>query len=80
MAFALLIGLTILAAFPASAAEQVPGTRFERHTVEDTLGRTITFYMDSNQRERLPLALIVQGSGCSSVFKRNSAGQLSTWH
>ncbi|MBI5772657.1 MAG: alpha/beta fold hydrolase [Verrucomicrobia bacterium] len=50
------------------------GIPFERYTVKDSLGRTITFYLSMPSRSgsagKKPVALLIQGSGCQSLFKR----------
>ena len=47
---------------------------FERYTTTDSLGRTITFYLSRargrNSDAKLPVTLIVQGSGCQSLFQK----------
>ena len=50
----------------------VRGTEFDRYTTRDSFGRTITFYLShlpKDAKESLPIAVFVQGSGCSSVFR-----------
>lgn len=47
------------------------GVPFDRYTTRDGLGRTVTFYLSRPPKGatgKLPVALFVQGSGCSSVF------------
>jgi erythromycin esterase len=49
------------------------GVPFERFTTKDATGRTITFYLShapEQSTDKLPLAVLVQGSGCASVFPR----------
>jgi hypothetical protein len=49
------------------------GIPFQRFTTQDTLGRTITFYLSVPSKEaagKCPVALFVQGSGCQSLFKK----------
>jgi dipeptidyl aminopeptidase/acylaminoacyl peptidase len=49
------------------------GVPFDRYTTRDALGRTITFYLSQPPKEsaeKLPLALFIQGSGCTSVFSK----------
>jgi dienelactone hydrolase len=49
----------------------VPGTAFHRYSARDRFGRTITFYLSASSAGRpAPLAVFVQGSGCSSHFQR----------
>jgi pimeloyl-ACP methyl ester carboxylesterase len=47
---------------------------FQRYTTTDSLGRTITFYLSRASSDqagnKLPVALIVQGSGCQSLFSK----------
>src|SRR5262245_33525393 len=46
---------------------------FQRYTTTDSLGRTITFYLSrpgGNNDAKLPVALMVQGSGCQSLFSK----------
>jgi len=50
------------------------GIPFERYTVPDALGRTVTFYLSkasqNNGGEKKPIALLVLGSGCQSLFQK----------
>ena len=64
-------------ATPAKVAYQpvrdpaVLGIPFDRYTTRDKLDRTITFYLSHAPKgavEKLPVAIFIQGSGCSSVF------------
>lgn len=75
------IGISLLTFLvPASAQVAAPierdatplGTGFGRHSTRDKLDRPITFYLSlaAASKERLPLAVFVQGSGCSSQFMR----------
>jgi predicted esterase len=49
----------------------VSGTPFHRYSTEDRFGRTITFYLSASSAESpAPLAVFVQGTGCSSHFQR----------
>ncbi len=75
----ILLALAAVCTGTAQASEPVRGTQFERFRVQDSLGRTVEFYASRDTGTR-PLALIIQGSGCSSVFKLNSQGQISGWH
>src|SRR5262245_36733537 len=46
---------------------------FDRYPPSDALGRTITFYLSHPPKDAagpLPLAVMLQGSGCSSVFRK----------
>ncbi len=51
------------------------GIPFQRYTVVDSLGRTITFYLSRAPREnpgqQLPIVLYIHGSGCQSLFQRH---------
>lgn len=49
------------------------GVNFDRYTIKDALGRTITFYLShatKDSKDKLPLAVFIQGSGSSSVFSQ----------
>ena len=49
------------------------GIPFDRYTTRDKLDRTITFYLSHAPKgaaAKLPVALFIQGSGCSSVFSQ----------
>ena len=50
------------------------GIPFQRYTTTDSLGRTITFYLSrppgGASGAKLPVALIIQGSGCQSLFRK----------
>lgn len=65
----------LLAAVQASA-ERVPGTRFERGSATDGLGRAITYYLSDSPTPK-PLALVIQGSGCSALFRPLADGAMS---
>ena len=67
--------LLVLVVAPASA-ERVPGTQFERLEATDSLGRTITYYLSDSETPK-PLALMIQGSGCSALFRRLADGAMS---
>ncbi len=47
---------------------------FQRYTTTDSLGRTITFYLSRPAGDqagvKLPIALLVQGSGCQSLWQK----------
>lgn len=71
----------VLLASPALAQRAVPappdplleGAPFDRYLVEDALGRTVTAYLSvapSGADGPLPLIVLVQGSGCESLFTR----------
>ncbi len=70
--FAALALLLATAAF----AERVPGTQFERLAATDTLGRPIAFYLSGSATAK-PLALVIQGSGCSALFRPLADGTMS---
>lgn len=72
--FLALAGLLLAAA--QASAERVPGTRFERLSAADSLGRTITYYLSDSATAK-PLALVIQGSGCSALFRPLSDGLMS---
>jgi pimeloyl-ACP methyl ester carboxylesterase len=61
----------------AATATQL-GISFDRYTVSDAYGRTITFYLspspENNSDARLPIVLWVQGSGAQSLFRKNGNG------
>jgi dienelactone hydrolase len=47
---------------------------FERYTVNDSLGRKITFYVSRSGNEDKtdrPIALVILGSGCQSIFQKH---------
>ena len=50
------------------------GIPFQRYTTTDSLGRTITFYLSrapgNQQGAKLPVALLIQGSGCQSLWRK----------
>src|SRR3954447_5969254 len=48
------------------------GVPFRRYFTRDRFGRQVTFYLSTLPipAGRLPLAVIVQGSGCQSVFRK----------
>jgi dienelactone hydrolase len=48
------------------------GAPFERYFTHDKFGRKITFYLSVVQSAKppLPLAVLIQGSGCQSVFQK----------
>jgi predicted esterase len=76
----LYMSMTVLSATAFAGPRSVPGSPFERYTTTDTLGRDITLYLSQSGSARLPLALLIQGSGCWSAFSKNSLGQISGWH
>lgn len=51
------------------------GIPYERYTVNDSLGRTITFYLSMPPKDaknaKLSIALVIQGSGCQSIFMKH---------
>lgn len=72
----LLTTLALLLVVSPAFAERVPGTQFERLSATDGLGRTITFYLSESATPK-PLALVIQGSGCSALFRRLADGTMS---
>ena len=44
------------------------GTAFDRYTTKDNLGRTITFYLTRVSDKKLPLIVLIQGSGAQSIW------------
>jgi pimeloyl-ACP methyl ester carboxylesterase len=50
------------------------GIPYHRYTTKDSLGRTITFYLSTlpgkKPAAKLPVVLIIPGSGCQSVFQK----------
>ena len=69
--FGPLIFLASLLNAAATDSGAVPGTAFRRYSTQDRFGRTITFYLSASSAEGpAPLAVFVQGSGCSSHFER----------
>jgi dienelactone hydrolase len=50
------------------------GIAFDRYTTNDSLGRTITFYLSpppgKDGAAKLPVVLYIQGSGCQSLFQK----------
>jgi pimeloyl-ACP methyl ester carboxylesterase len=46
---------------------------FDQFQTKDKFGRTITFYLsESASKEPVPLILFINGSGCASVFQKDS--------
>src|SRR4051794_16807152 len=47
---------------------------FQRYTVKDSLGRTITFYLSVPPKNaadaKRPVVLFIAGSGCQSLFRK----------
>jgi pimeloyl-ACP methyl ester carboxylesterase len=77
------MGFTILCgSIPAIAPVDerdvtAPPSPFERLTVQDSLGRTIAFYLSkapTGDDQKLPVILVVTGSGCQSVFTKHEKG------
>ena len=66
--------IAALAGHGVPAAERIPGTGFVIHEIRDEFDRRIRFYTDEH-RDR-PLALIVQGSGCTPLFRRSADGRV----
>lgn len=48
------------------------GMPFQRYTVPDSFGRTITFYLSVAPKDQkaVPVVLFIQGSGCQSLFRK----------
>ncbi len=59
------------------ANTQVTGTTFERR-VSETRHQVIHYYLAPNPSGPRPLLLVLQGSGCEPVFKRDSNGISAT--
>lgn len=82
LSFALLAPSSLTAVSPAFGGQRPVavadttrlGIPWTRYTTTDRFGRTITFYLsnvaDSLRGWPLPLALVIDGSGCQSVWKR----------
>ncbi len=77
MAVQLLLAVLLLEVDDRPQAKLDPtelGVPFQRYTTTDSLGRTITFYLSRapgrNSDAKLPVTLIVQGSGCQSLFQK----------
>jgi pimeloyl-ACP methyl ester carboxylesterase len=71
-----LVACASLAGEPPRATPEPapPGLPFQRYTTTDALGRTVTFYLSppppGAPEARLPVVLLIQGSGCQSLFRR----------
>lgn len=72
-----LFALLLLAAAepPRPQADPTPlGIPFQRYTVKDSLGRTITFYLSAAPKNdsdaKRQIALVIAGSGCQSLFRK----------
>src|SRR5215510_10360596 len=75
MSLSILLTALALGADPAPQLDPTElGVPFQRYTATDGLGRTITFYLsipaNVQQDAKLPVALIIQGSGCQSLFRK----------
>jgi hypothetical protein len=55
---------------PAKDPQSPPGMPYTRYYTLDRFDRRITFYVDGNQNERLPIVVSVLGSGAFSNFIR----------
>lgn len=55
---------------PAKDPQSPPGIPYTRYYTLDRFDRRITFYVDGNQTERLPIVVSVLGSGAFSNFIR----------
>jgi dienelactone hydrolase len=63
-------GFALTFAQDAKLDPSFSGTPFERYTCTDNLGRTITFYLSRASEKPLPLILLIQGSGCQSIWTK----------
>ncbi len=57
---------------PPTATAAELGVAFDRHETLDEFGRPITFYVSvppANPEAKRPLVLVIQGSGCSSLWQ-----------
>jgi dienelactone hydrolase len=68
----------LLQADPTPKIERDPealGVPFQRYYTQDSFGRRVTFYLSiapsDAAAERRPVALIILGSGCQSVFQKH---------
>ena len=57
--------------------DPVNGTPFFRFASQDKFGRNITYYRTVALSKKLPLALFIQGSGCTSIFRKKDDGTIS---
>jgi dipeptidyl aminopeptidase/acylaminoacyl peptidase len=69
---------------PRPEADPTPlGIPFQRYTVRDALGRTITFYLSEPPRRekaaKQPVTLFIQGSGCQSLFRKQGERVLGSY-
>src|SRR5262245_38261829 len=69
--------LDVPSAVAADSSEPDPtsfGVPFKRGTTKDSFGRTITYYLSTltgnGQDAKRPVALLILGSGCQSVFTK----------
>ncbi|MBL8687882.1 MAG: alpha/beta fold hydrolase [Rhodospirillaceae bacterium] len=72
----LLSAVLVLLVVAPAAAERVPGTQFEKLSTTDGLGRRVTYYLSDSATPK-PLALVIQGSGCSALFRPLADGAMS---
>lgn len=72
----LLSAFVLLLAVTPAWAEHVAGTQFEKLVTTDGLGRAITYYVSDSATAK-PLALVIQGSGCSALFRPLADGAMS---
>lgn len=77
MAFLILLTALAIGADKASSPMLDPdrlSIPFQRYTIADSLGRTVTLYLSapaSNvNAQKLPVVLFIQGSGCQSLFRK----------
>ncbi|MBI3706732.1 MAG: hypothetical protein HY246_03475, partial [Proteobacteria bacterium] len=74
LSMALAVAAFLAATTPhAAGIEPVAGSPFLGGMTVDTLGRDITWYI-SGAPDRRPLALFVQGSGCTAQLRRRADG------
>ena len=87
----IVLSLAVCAAVPVladtpPAARRDPaalGVPFDRYTTTDRLGRTVTFYLSHAPKgatKPLPLAVMIQGSGATSVFRQRDGKTLGGLH
>src|SRR5262249_40045171 len=72
-----LLAVALLTAVEPARPQSDPtplGIPFQRYTVKDSLGRTITFYLSAAPKNdaatKRPIALVIAGSGCQSLFRK----------
>jgi len=50
---------------------------FDFYSTQDNLGRQIDFYISNTSQTKLPLVLFIQGSGCTSNFRKMPDGKIA---